>query len=340
MATCFDNLIAIKSTCNGVTGTSGLFIEDIGITAQEAGMYINSEYVNGADLITDKIRFATEIVRKTISNHFASHIISKSLIDSQLLGQYQSNLLMKPGAVATLGGISLTLNNTQSYYTVFVNEISLQVDVTQDINVLVYDLISGILLDTIVVSAVANKIVSKTVNKTYSSPKRKLDLIFVYDTEGINSNTTQIYSSGINGSCLSCSGYKYANYYISASAVNLIETDTKIRSSLVSSQHTYGLSVNYSIQCSIENWLCEIANLMAMPILYRAGMEVMQYALLHSNRQNSNVNIDSERNQKFYDFCEKEYISNLESTIKKINLPKYDPCFKCNEAIKHAVILP
>lgn len=340
MATCFDNIIAIKSTCNGVSGSSGLFIEDIGITADEAGQYINSEYSNGAEFIVDKIRFATDIVRKTISNHFSAHIISKSLIDAQLLGQYQDSLQMKSGAVATLGGLSVTLNNTQSYYNVFVNSVSLQVNVTQDIDVLVYDLISGTLLDTLTVSAVANTIVTKTVNKTYSSPKRKLDLIFVYDTEGISSNTTQIYGTGINGSCLSCSGYRYANYYVSASGITIGEADTKIRSSLTSATHTYGLSVNYSIQCSIENWLCEIANLMAMPILYKTGMEVMTYALMYSKRQNSDVNIDAERNQKALDFYTNAYSEALQATIQKINLPKSDPCFKCNEAVRFQVILP
>ncbi len=337
---CFDNIIAIKSTCNGVSGSSGIFIEDIGITANEAGFYINSEYKNGAELITDKLRFATDIIRKTISNHFSGHIISKSLIDSQTLGQYQDNLQMKSGVVATLGGISLTLNNSQSYYNVFVNEISLQVNVTQDINVLVYDLMTGLLLDTIVVSAVANKIVSKTINKTYSSPKKKLDLIFVYDTEGINSNTTQISGSGINGSCLSCSGYKFSNYYISSSAILLDETGTKVRNSLTTSQHTFGLSINYSIQCSIENWLCEIANLMALPILYKTGELIMDYATLYSKRQTSSVNIDAEQNERRRLAYQIAFNEAIDATIKKINLPAYDPCFKCNEIVRHAIILP
>lgn len=336
MATCFDDIIAIKSTCNGSAGSSGLYIEDIGITAQEAGYYINSEYTSGAAFIEDKIRFATDLVRKTISNHFAAHIITNSLIESQLLGHYQDSLQLKAGAVTTLGGISLTLHNYQSYYNVFVNSVSLQVNVTQDINVFVYDLVSGELLDTLVVSAIANKIVTKTVNKVYSSPKRKLDLIFVYDTEGISSNTTLISTTG----CTSCNGYRYSNYYISSSAISLDESDTKIRSSLTSSSHTYGLSVNYSIQCSIENWLCEIANQMALPILYKTGMEIITYALLYSKRQTSSVNIDAETNQKRLDFYTQAYNEALEATIKKINLPKNDPCFKCNEAVRSKVILP
>lgn len=336
MATCFDNLIGIKSVCAGAAGSPDFYIEDIGITAEEAGHYINSEYKNGSELITDKIRFATDIVKKTISNHFAEHIITKSLIDSQLLGEYQDSLNLKAGVASTLGGISLTLNNTQSYFNVFVNEISLQVDVTQDVNVFVYDLISGSLLDTIIVSCVANEISSKVVNKTYSSPKRKLDLIFVYDTEGINSNTTYLSNTG----CTTCNGYRYTNYYISSAPVYLSENDVKIRSSLTNGTHTFGLSVNYSIQCSIENWLCEIANLMVMPILYKSGAEIMNYAVYYSKRQTSSVNIDAETNKERLAFYQTEFNNSLEATIKKINLPTNDQCFKCNEWVRSAIILP
>lgn len=336
MATCFDSIIGIKSKCTTSTGSSTFFIEDIGITAEYAGQYINSEYSSGIEFVEDKIRLATDLVRKTIQNHFSEHIISKSVIDSQLLGHYQDSLQLKSGVASTYGGISLTLTNYQSYFNVFVNAISIQISTTQTIPVFVYDLVSGTLLDTINIDAVANTIVTKTINKTYSSPKRKLDLIFVYDTEGISSNTTTLRYEG----CAKCSGYVYNNSYISSSPIYLLESDAKIRSSLTTGSHTFGLSVNYSVQCSIENWLCELANLMAMPILYKTGMEIMAYALYYSNRQTSGVNIHAERNQKALDFFTQSYNEALEATIKKINLPKGDVCFKCQDYVKSAIILP
>lgn len=334
--TCFDSIIGIKSKCTTSTGSSTFFIEDIGITADYAGQYINSEYSSGIEFVEDKIRLATDLVRKTISNHFSDHIITKSVIDSQLLGHYQDSLSLKSGIVATYGGINLNLTNYNSYFNVFVNAISIQISTTQTIPVYVYDLISGTLIDTINISAIANTIVTKTVNKTYSSPKRKMDLIFVYDTEGISSNTTTLRYDG----CASCSGYQYTNSYISATPIYLGENDTKIRSSLTTGTHTFGLSINYSVQCSIENWLCELANLMAMPILYKTGMEIMTYALYYSNRQNSGINIHAERNQKALDLFTQSYNEALEATIKKINLPKGDVCFKCNEFMRSAIILP
>ena len=94
------------------------------------------------------------------------------------------------------------------------------------------------------------------------------------------------------------------------------------------------------MQCSIENWLCQIANLMAMPILYKAGEEIMNYASYYSTRQTSNINIDAERNKERLLLYQKSFNDSLEATIKKINLPVNDICFKCNEAVKHIIALP
>lgn len=345
---CFDNLIAIKSTCNGTTGTSGFFIEDIGITAEETNNYINQGYVSGAELITDKMRFATDIVRKTIANNFAAHINTKSLIDAHSLGVYQDNVQTRPTIAASLGGISLMLNNggltgsgfgyanQNSYLNVFVNSISLQLDADTTVDVLVYDLVQNKLLDTITIDCIANEITTKYINKVYSSPKRKLDLIFVYDISTVQSNYTVLSDTG----CGICNGYAYSNYYVSAQAIYMGSGDPAIRSSLTSTDHTFGMSVNYSVQCSIENWLCEIANLMALPILYKTGEEIMNYACMYSNRQNSNINVDAERNEKRRIAYQSAYNEALEATIKKINLPKGDVCFKCNVPAQTMIILP
>ena len=332
---CLDNLIGIKS-CTTSTGSSPYFIEDIGITSVEADQYINQAYASGVALIQDKISFATNQVKDLIANHFSSSIITKSLVDSQLLGQYQDSLNWKSGETNTLGGISLTLNNELSYFKVFVNSVSLQVDVTQSIDVYVYDLISGTILDTIQVDCTANVVSTTHINKTYTSSKRKLDIIFVYDTTGINSNFTNLNYSD----CNSCNGYRYSNYYINSSPIYLSTSAQKIRSSLSTTSHTYGMSINYSVQCSMDNWLCEIANLMALPILYKTGMEIMEYAVYYSNRQTSTINIDAERNRERLSLYSTRYNEALQATIQKISLPKYDQCFVCNESIKLAIVLP
>jgi len=331
---CLDNLIGIR-TCNVTNGTSPYYIEDIGITVTEANQYINNNYISGQELIEDKIRLAAQLVRDLIYNHFSSYIITKSLMDNDILGQYQDSLNLKSGVAGKYGGVSLTLTNTNNYLNVSVNSISLQVDYTGDIDVLVYDLISGTVLDTVVVTCVPNVISTTVVNKVYAASGRKLDLVFLYDTEGINSNTTNLSSD-----CGTCNGFRYNNYYISAQSVTANVGDTIVRSALTSNSHTFGLSVNYSVQCALDNWLCEMANLMALPILYKSGMEIMEYATLYSNRQTSTINIDFERNKERLAAYTSKFNEALMATVQRIVIPKYNKCFVCDDAVRMNIVLP
>lgn len=336
MENCFADIIGYKGKCSTTASTSGLYVNDIGITSDECDMYINSPYRNGDELIADKISFASNIVRKTISNNFASYINNKTLIDSKVIGRYNDNLELKSGTANTFAGINLQLTNYESYYDVFISAISLQISVPQTVNVFAYNLITGELLDTFALSCEANKITTKYINKTYSANKRRLDLIFVYDTEGLSANTCTLDYTG----CTSCSGYTLSNGFLAITPVTIGEADAKIRTSLTTATHTYGLSLNYSLQCSQENWLCDMSNLMALPILYKVGIEIMQYALYYTDRQNSDTNIDWERNKERMEAYQSEYEKALNATVKKINIPKYDRCFKCEEYVKHSIVLP
>lgn len=336
MNNCFENIIGIKSICNQDVPSSGLYIEDIGITADECGLYINKEYTSGTKLIEDKISFSSKLIRTLINNHFASHINSKSVIEGHNLGIFQDSLNLKSGVASNYGGINITLNNERSYLKLYVNSISLQISTTQDVSVKVFDLISGETLDTIVVSCVANKVSTKYVNKEYTSNKRKLDVVFVYDTTGISSNTTNLSNEG----CTSCNGYMYNSLYLNAASVYFPTSSVSIRSSLNTNTHTFGMNVNYSLQCATENWLCELTNLLALPILYKTGEEIMNYAVYYSNRQNSSTNVDYERNKERLQAYKDAFNTSIEATIKKINMPKGDICFKCSEPVYNAIILP
>lgn len=335
MANCFSDIIGIRSACDTVPGTSGLFIEDIGITTEYCDSIINSNYRNGLELIKDKIEFASKIVKGTINNEFASKIITRSFVESRTLGQAQDSLQMKLGITGNLGGIAKTIKNSNSYFELFVTSVSLQINFTGEKDVFVYDLISGQLLDTVKVTCVANKISTAVVNKTYASDKRKLDLIFVYDTTGVESNNTILYLG-----CGHCSGYKYSDNYLTAAPVYLESTSAKIRSSLTGSNHTFGMSINYSIRCGTDKWLCELSNQMALPLLYKTGELIMEYAINYSERTNSETNVDAERNQTRKDTYASEYNKALNATIRKINIPKGDPCFICNDYVKNVTILP
>lgn len=333
MSNCISEILGIRSACTNQVSTSTLFIEDIGITPDDCDSYIDSTYKNGAELIKDKIQFAAKIISGTIRNEFSSKIITKSFIDSKQVGQYQDSLQLMTGNVG-LGGVSTTLKNTTSYLDMFVHSVSLQLNYQGNVDVFVYDLISGELLDTIKVNCQTNRISTTVVNKSYSSYKRKLDLIFVYDTTGKQSNYTLIHQG-----CGHCNGYVYNDGYVNAQPVYLDSNATKVRSSLKGNSHSFGISINYSVHCSIDKWLCEVSNFMGLPLLYKTGELIMDYAL-SSKRFNSETNVDAERNEKRRLAWIAAYNESLAATIQKIQIPKKDPCFICNTPVKNLIITP
>jgi hypothetical protein len=333
--TCLQNIIGYKGNCSSVQSTSGLYVEDIGITASECDFIINKEYANGDEFLKDKIRLASELVSKTITNHFASYINPKTFIDGKTLGFYKDNLIYRAGD-NDYRGIGISMTNEHSYLKIYINSLSLQTDYTGNVDVKVFNLITNKEIDSFTVPCVADEISTIQINKEYNVGKGRLDLIFVYDTTGIQGNTAMLDFVG----CTSCNGYVYSNGYISSRGLSVGLNQDKLRMNTKNISHTAGMSINYSVQCAPEKWICELGNLISLPILYKLGMEVMNYAIYYSKRQTSNVNVDAEINKERLQMYTEEYNKALESSIKKINMPKGDVCFKCEEYIKSAIILP
>jgi len=336
MNDCFKNIISYKGACETTVPFGGFYTDDVGISLKECDDYACGQYQTGKQLLEAKIQFATDYVRRTILNHFSPNFVAASLIESKRLGQFQDNLAMIAGSAGTLGGIHVELDNETSHYNLYVQDISLQLDYTGDVTVKVYDLIQNKELDSFVVACVANEISQKYINKTYSSDRKKLDLIFVYDTGVGSSNTTTLQYSG----CGSCSGYKYWNPYLNAWGITIPSSDTKVKGNVDIQSHTSGMSINYSVNCNTENWLCSMAQWTVLPILYKAAAEVMFFSVNITDRQNSKTDIDRERNRERMDNYLNEFNVQLQNAVSKIKPPKGDPCIICNSTMKTAIVLP
>ena len=94
--------------------------------------------------------------------------------------------------VPKMSVIEVELCNLNSFVDFYLSELSVHVTSTGNVDVLVYDLFQNKLLDTITVAAIANEVVTVFPNKTYSSDRKNLNLIFVYDSTGVNSIQTSV----------------------------------------------------------------------------------------------------------------------------------------------------
>ncbi len=334
--TCFQDIISIKGGCGDIVSASGLYANDVDITPDFINEIINRSYKGETDFFEQKRDFAISSVIDEAMSFLTPKLKTASLLNDFRIGQFNDNLKIIAGD-GSLKGINIDLCNSNSYLNVFVNEISLQVDKTGDVDVLVYDLIQNKILDTIKVACIANEVATVYPAKTYYSAKRKLNLLFAYDSTGINSNTT--YING--GDCSSCrnktKGIKNSYEYVHGAKISA--ASQKIKSNLTLLSETGGMSIVHSVQCNHRQWLCSYSNMLALPILYKFGELVMEFAINVSpnDRGNTTITINPDELKNRMEFFSVKYRESLNSVLSNIKTPEDSKCFHCRETIRHEI---
>lgn len=327
---CFNNVIGINRTCTPVEPISGLYINSLpGVSLKTIDAGINEEYASGVKLIEEKIQMAGDI----IANHLRagiSKIQVKSVVNAGNIGLYVENEKVSP-VVDRLRGIQYKLLGS-SYLSLFLNSISIYSYETKEIEVYVYDLITGELLDTITIDAVSGEVVTVAVNKKYYSDTKPMQLFICTD-----SNLEHNQASLVKGHCYGCtSSYSTNDAFVSYSEIT--QGQDIIYQNLKGASSTGGLSINYSLSCDIEPYLCSIKNTLAMPLLYKTGSLLME-ELIYSKRLNSVINVYKPDHKELYEKFEMEYMASMKAIFDNMPTPK-DVCFACNSSIKFVAIAP
>jgi hypothetical protein len=331
---CLDNVIGIDRKCTPVTPSSGLYIQDLpGISLKIANAAIDEETVSGISLIEEKISFAQNAILAQLRNSLANKVRVKSIIENDTIGYYQNNLQPIPLEAGKYKGIKASINN-YPHLDFFIGKIYLQLNAVVTTNILIIDLMTGEILDTLPITTTANIPTAVIVNKSYSAKRQKQALLICIDSEVAGSYKTNVTAS----KCSSCSDSGYSNKYISFSGSQISKVSQKIESNLESNNGTNGLSIEYSLNCSLENFLCTMGNQLAWALLHKVGSELMR-ELKYSRRLNSIVVLDREDNEKMLEDFEAEYMASMSAIINNIKVPN-DICFECNSRIRQTTVIP
>lgn len=335
---CLNNLIGVNNVCTPQTPLSGLYLNHLAaISIKAVTASAGAEYKTAIDLINTKIDLAKELLRNQITTHFADRVRHTSLVEFDTVGYWEDDLqvIVKEDK---LKGINLLIDKS-SYLELFVYRFALHLKDAITLNVQVWDLISGTQLDSIAVTTVANTPTYVEVNKTYKTQKQRLNLAFLIDA-----NLSDIYETNLsrgNRNCNDCSdGFVSQNPFAKVRGIEMDSTAVKVNENLISSSSvTGGLSVEYSVKCSIENFICQYKTSIALPMLYMVAsllMEEMQY----SDRLNSIVTIRNKTNKELKEDYEFKWREALDNLLKRMVLPKNDICFTCNQKIRKVQAIP
>lgn len=335
MANCFDNLVGVKTKCGTYPESfSKLYIQDLPFINLKLADAIVTDQNSGYQLLLDKVNSAAKYVVGDAQTRMNPYFKYHSVIENQVAGYYYDNMPLIDGIDGSLVGMQMKIVE-YPYLSVFINSISLFIDQSGEKEIYIYDLTQSKLLDTITITAVANEIVTIDVNKEYFTNGRTLNLFVCYNSTGVNNYQGNVFNPSYPG-ILGCKGcktnraYNYRMMWLSQKSVPA--GLQKIESNLVPYVSTGGLSLIYTVSCSIGKWMCTNRNRFGMALLHRAGMEVIKEYQV-SNRINSLVTLKQDEAQTLYEYFEAEYNKAMDNAMKNLNLPN-DICLQCNKRLQ------
>src|SRR6185312_2001702 len=101
---------------------------------------------------------------------------------------------------------------------------------------------------------------------------KRLSLLIAYDATSVQSVQSPTYY--LKSGCYKCRNGVYTNYAVFfGGAIN--SSAVYAASNVKPTGHTNGMCISYSLQCSTEPFLCQFRNLLATPLMYRAGAMLM-----------------------------------------------------------------
>jgi hypothetical protein len=330
---CLDNLIGINNACSAVAPTSGRYIQDLpGITIKIADAAVTEEGVSGETLIKRKIKSSQDYIVNDIKTFLNGKFNFSSLLENKVAGFYKKDQSFSSIEAGKLKGFKIEVDRGD-YLQLNIHRIGIKLTSTIDTYVFVYDLYSGNLLDTVPFSSVSGEIVYVNLNKNYQTERQNLSLFICYDSSLSGAYNSTAYDSG--APCRSCGGRKY---YSNVQSGYINVSDQKIGPNFNVSSTSNGLTVDYSVSCSLEPFICSLSSLLSYALLFRVGADLMM-ELKCSRRLNSIVTIDASTNEVMYDYFQTEYEKAMRNITSGMRIPD-DICFKCDSRVRKQIQIP
>jgi hypothetical protein len=333
---CFTDIVGMRDVCEPATIKSCYWLNDIGISKHTIDQIVTKDFTDSEDFLTKQIQLSANQLANSIHTHFAGMYKSASIIEGMRIGFLQDNKVSKAGN-NLWAGIYIECINSNSYLDFYLSEVVLTTDFTGNIPVKIYDVMTGTLLTTVTIASVAGKQSVLSINEILKSKRNSGKFFICYDTTGINSYQTNVKNSGCNG----CNNSVYSNQYITARGM-YSGTGTFILSDLTGSDHTFGMSLVYSLQCNHKDWICVNANILSLPLLYKIASNILLFGLQASpdTRVNNKVTINRERLELDQAFYEKKFIDQFESILASMQVPQDRKCFSCTTPYRTPLVLP
>jgi len=333
---CLDNVIGVRSDCSDTTPTVALYIDSL-VSSKEMRKFVDQPHDTASDLFAERLSMAIDEIKSDVYTHFSGNYITRSIIDSKRIGLFDQHRAVSSPITNTYKGVEVRMNQSASSMKFVLSGLTFYSDHTGNVDVKVFNTISGELLDTITVAAVADEMVEVVVSKEYSSNLEPLYLGFVYDSTSVDSFKSTV---GLSG-CSSCgnTAYHSVNAWLQTRAINNSTGSDVIQDNITGTSDTGGLSIVYSVECDHKSWMCNQKSILSRPILYKTAELLMEYALFGTDRFNDHNTKKEDYTARQLMYKEK-YDELMKSVLKNMQMPSNDPCLKCERTNRLVTSLP
>jgi len=333
---CVESLLALKG-CTEQTPSTGLYIDSVGITKNFLSQLITEQYDLPEELFADKRDMAWRKVQTLMLNSINKFFKADTVIENRAIGQISQDYTLTTPSTGSYNGIRLTMSpQTTSFLKLFIKDIQIYVNESNtNVPVLVFDLTTGKLIDTITYLVGGE---NQFLGKEYLSNRKKLDIAIVYE-----STFDSIKTIPRKGSCTDCSGrVKEVAIcpFVNAIGVQLDWDGTSL-SNVAYKPVTYGMSINYNVNCDRDSYLCSVGATMSMALMYATAVECYDYALTisPSERINTTVTYSAEELIKARDIMSAKFNDEMNLVVANFRMPSDRHCFRCNENMKFLSLL-
>jgi hypothetical protein len=340
MANCFENIIGIKGVCGELeTPSSGLWIDDLPfIDLKVADAVLGKQDASGVEFIQTKLNYAYNVVKNEAASILAPMMKTKTILENSILGAYTPTLLPLNQA-AKYRGIKVRISD-YPYLSFNLSGIAMySSNFTGQLPIKVFDLTTGAQIDTFNIAVTAGQINYIPINKKYLTNRQRFEIAIVYDATLIDTFKTSpsIPAAG----CFSCNRGNdgYNGRYMIYDGIESNVSGTLMYSQLEYTGFTGGLSVQYTVECSMDGWLCSMKDRLAFAMLHKFGIIMCEEVIAGSKRMNSITTIDVSKAEYLHGIFTERYHTALKDALGRVTPPN-DNCFYCNKSVRTITRIP
>jgi len=326
---CLKNLVGIKGRDMNVH----VFVNTLpGISVIDFDKAVSNEWRNAFVRIDELINLAIQEVHQDVQNALLGKYELKTFIENDVIGYFQENQVVMPAVTGNKTGIQIRCALTP-YLKLFIRQLKLFCNYTGTVNLEVWDLTQNKLLNTFPVNVVAGLPSTVTTDLEILTNKQRLDLFIGYEST-FDSYKTLLTAYTDDAGTLST----WLNSWLFVRGCAIKNGLPMLWENFNGNSGTAGISLDYSLQCSFDEKLCNIKGLLALPIQYKTGALMMK-EMRYSKRLNGVVTCYNNDYKELQADYENEYQLRMSQLMQNMSLPA-DLCFSCASPTQTRSILP